>query len=391
MTILSLASKQIWPHVLTAGRLKPDRVFLLHSQDANESRDPAKRLKKFFDDTGLVPRGGSRLELVPHDDFTGIERALDTLVTKYQLLLSDCRLNFTGGNKLMATAAFRWAARRGVSSFYLERGNRLTCFQPRDGDVATDSEPLDGHIADNLDPVALLRCQLDASEIQRPGQTLILNAAGRKLADGEFYKRIQNGSDTRQLLCCLGQADRDWKDGDALEFAAAAALLKLGILRVQRSLRLKVRSSQQTGTRQPHAEIDLVFTWGGRLWLVDCKDRKPVENLADALEPHLPRQMPSTAMDLFNRIRNELSIGETKAIKQDLLAIREAGGLLGNIVCVRRAPMPEEAMQYAHNNNIPVILKGNLVEGLRNLILPNRLASSEELKSLTTARTRASA
>jgi hypothetical protein len=96
-------------------------------------------------------------------------------------------------------------------------------------------------------------------------------------------------------------------------------------------------------------------------------------------------------MDLFNRIRNELSIGETKAIKQDLLAIREAGGLLGNIVCVRRAPMPEEAMQYAHNNNIPVILKGNLVEGLRNLILPNRLASSEELKSLTTARTRASA
>lgn len=82
---------------------------------------------------------------------------------------------------------------------------------------------------------------------------------------------------------------------------------------------------------------------------------------------------------------------KTKAIKQDLLAIREAGGLLGNIVCVRKAKMTDEAIQYARNNGIAVILKGNLVEDLRNLIQPNRLASSEELQSLATARTRASA
>lgn len=312
LILLSLASKQIWPHVLTAVRLKPDRVFLLHSQDANESRDPAKRLKRFFDDSGVVPPGGTRLELVPHDDFSAIERALDALQTKHQLPLAECRLNFTGGNKLMAAAAFRWAARRGVSSFYLERGNRLTWFEPRDGDVATRSEPLDCHIADNLYPVALLRCQVDASEIQRPGQALILNAAGRKLADAEFFKSLQNGSDTRPLLCCLGEADRDWKDGDALEFTAAAALLKLGVPRVQRSLRLKVKSSQQPGTRHPHAEIDLLFTWGGRLWLVDCKDRKPVEDLADALKPYLHRPMPASAMALFDRIRDELTIGENK-------------------------------------------------------------------------------
>src|ERR1035437_7500182 len=61
-TLLSLASKQIWPHVLTAAWLKPERVFLLHSQDANESQGPAQRLKRFLDETGLVPRDGTRLE-----------------------------------------------------------------------------------------------------------------------------------------------------------------------------------------------------------------------------------------------------------------------------------------------------------------------------------------
>jgi hypothetical protein len=164
--------------VLTVAHFKPDRVFLLHSEDAAESRNPSHHLKRFFDATALVPRGGTRLELVPHDDFTGIEGSLDALQTRHQLPLSECCLNFTGGNKLMATAAFRWTARRGVPAFYLERGNRLTRFEPRDGEVLTTTEPLDGHMADRLDPVELLRCQLDASEIQQDGQTLTLNEAG---------------------------------------------------------------------------------------------------------------------------------------------------------------------------------------------------------------------
>ncbi len=381
MILLSLASKQIWPHILTAVRLKPERIFLLHTQDANESQGPAQRLKRFFDDTTLVPRGSTRLELVPHDDFTGIERALDALQTKHQLALAECRLNFTGGNKLMATAAFRWAARRGVSSFYLERGNRLTQFEPRDGDVLTRAEPLDGHITNELDPVALLRCQLDASEIQRPGQALTLNQKGRTLADGEFFKRLQYGTDVRPLLCSLGEADRDRKDGDALEFATAAALLKLGVRRVQRSLRLKVKSSQQTGTRLPHAEIDLLFTWGGRLWLVDCKDRMPAENLADNLHRMLPR-LPQEAEELFERIRKDLTISQTKVMKEDLISVREAGGLLGQVVCVRKAELPEEVVQYAHLNRIEVVPKNDLVSALRNLLFPNRPADADQLADL---------
>jgi hypothetical protein len=114
MTLLSLASRQIWPQVLAVKHLNPERVFLLYSEDSGESKGPARRLKRFFDDSGLVPRGGTRLELVSHDDFAAVSQRLDRLAADRGLNLGECRLNFTGGNKLMATAAFRWAARRSV-------------------------------------------------------------------------------------------------------------------------------------------------------------------------------------------------------------------------------------------------------------------------------------
>jgi hypothetical protein len=306
---------------------------------------------------------------------------MDELQRSYQIPLADCVLNFTGGNKLMAAAAFRWAARH-ARAFYLERRNQLTWFTAPDGRMDTRTDKLDGHIADALDPVSLLRCQLDASEVQRPGQTITLNDAGQKVTEADLFRRIQNGNDARPWLRISGEADREEKEGDALEFATAAVLLKLGVQRVQRSLRLKVKSSQQTGTRLPHAEIDLLFTWGGRLWLVDCKDRMPAEDLAENLRRCLPRPLNSSAKSLLARVQQELSIGQTRMMKEDLLAVREAGGLLGNVVCVRKAELPDEVVQYARHNHIDVVRKRELLERLRSLLCPDRLASARDLASL---------
>lgn len=391
MTLLTLASKQIWPQVLAVAHLKPERVFLLHSEDVSESKGPAQRLKRFFDDSGLVPRGGTRLELVSDSDFDAIERRLDELQRVHQLSWADCVVNFTGGNKLMATAAFRWGARH-ARAFYLERRNQLTWFTAPDGKMVTRTEQLDGHLTDRLDPVALLRCQLDASEVQRPGQMLALNEAGQRIPERDFFRRIRNGNDARPWLRITGEADREAKEGDALEFATAAVLLRLGVEQVRRGLRLKAKSSPQASTRLPHAEIDLLFTWGGRLWLVDCKDKKPVENLADDLRRMLPR-LSLDCEELLNRIREELSIGQTKALKEDLQAVREAGGLLGAIVCVRRAELPEEVFQYARHNGIMVIRKTDLVDGFRSLLCPWSDPSPEQLNSLAAVfpQTRASA
>jgi hypothetical protein len=381
MILLSLASKQIWPQVLAVALLKPDRLFLLHSEDPKESKDPAQRLKRFFDGSGLVPKGGTRLEPISDSDFDAIERQLDELQRSHQLSLAECIVHFTGGNKLMATAAFRWAARH-AQACYLERRNQLTWFTAPDGKMVTRTEKLDGRLTDHLDAVALLRCQLDASEVERSGQTLTLNEAGKNLPEPDFLRRIHNGNGARPFLQIHGDADHDDKEGDALEFAAAAVLLKLGVHRVQRSLRLKVKSAQHVGTRLPHAEIDLLFTWDGRLWLVDCKDRMPAENLVDNLRSCLPKPLSPAAQELLARIQNELSISQTKVMKEDLLAVREAGGLLGNIVCVRKAELPEEVLQYARHNQIAIIRKSNLVEGLRNLLFPNRPADRCDLAAL---------
>lgn len=382
MILLTLASKQIWPQVLAVAHLKPNHLFLLHTNHATESQGPAQRLKRFFDDSGLVPKGSTSLQLISDSDFDAIECQLDELQRSHQLPLTDCVVHFTGGNKLMAIAAFRWATERKLPCFYLERRNQLTWFTAPDGKMVTRTETLDPRPTHPLDPVALLRCQLDASEVERSGQTLTLSPAGQQLAEEELLKRLQNGNHAKEFLLIKGDADREQKDGDALEFTVAAALLKLGVHRVQRSLRLKVKSDHHVGTRLPHAEIDLLFTWDGRLWLVDCKDRLPAENLVENLRSCLPQSLPLDARQLLARIHNELSISQTKAMKEDLLAVREVGGLLGQVVCVRKAKLPEEVLQYARHNQIAIIQKSDLIEGLRTLLFPNRPANEASLAAL---------
>ena len=380
-TLLSLSSRQVWPHILSVTHLRPSKLILLHSEDVDESRGPARRLKKFFDDRSqIVGQAGTRLESIPHDDFSGVERRLDEI---YEALGNHdgCALNFTGGNKLMATAAFRWASARGVRSFYLERGNRLTWFEPSADGLATRSERLCGSITNCLDPVDLLRCQLVASEVERVGQKLSLSGAGQALVEDEFLKRLRNGS-INGLVDMEGHGDREGKKGDMLELLAATALLKLGVPAVRRSLRLKVKTQRGVSSRLPHAEMDLLFNWNGRLWLVDCKDRVSEEQLVQRLRRTLPKSLSHDSEELLKRIGDELKIGHTKVLKEDLVAINDMGGLLGQVVCVRKQRLPEEALAYARRNRIELVSKSEIFEGFRRLLYPKRPATERSLDAL---------
>ncbi|MBV6501366.1 MAG: hypothetical protein CJBNEKGG_03876 [Prosthecobacter sp.] len=386
MTLLSLASKQIWPHILTVQHFQPTRLVLLHSDDITESKQPAQRLKKFFDRQGAISQGSTSLELLSSTDFDSIEKNLDALTANRTWNLGECILNITGGNKLMATAAFRWAARRGVRTCYLERGSTLTEFTFQDGNVLTHMQKLDGHLTNELDPVALLRCQVDASEVEREGESLTLTTQAQQLDEATFFKQATSGVDATRWLTISGSADADQKEGDGLEFTTAAILLKLGVRRVQRSLRLKVKSAIGVGTRLPHAELDLLFTWGGRLWIVDCKDRKAPESLAERFKRELRGQnLSAQAEQLLERIKKELSIGQTKVMKEDLLAIREAGGIQGQVLCVRKTEPSEEVAQFARHNHIPIIPKSRLVEDLRAQLFPNAKPDSAQLQDLANA------
>ncbi len=380
--LLSLASRQVWPHILAVAHLKPSRLILLHSEDTDESKRPAARLQKFFDQRSRLIRRKPDMELVPHDNFNDVERRLDELAERLNLVTSNCVLNFTGGNKLMATAAFRWAAANGVKSFYLERGNRLTWFEPAGGGLATRTETLDGHIADSLDPLALLRCQLLASEVEREGEKLVLSKLGEGLSEDDFHKRVRNGGSRELVEVAQGFANREMNEGDHLELAVAAVLLKLGVPEVRRSLRLKVNTSRGGTSSLPHAEIDLLFNWSGKLWLVDCKDRIAEEDLMNRLRGALPPHISDNAKGLLGRIGGELKVSQTKVLKEDLIAINDIGGLLGQVVCVRKNPLPDEVRAYADRNRIEVVLKDQVFESFRRLLNPKRPASQVQLVEL---------
>ena len=97
MIILSLASKQSWPQILSVLRLKPDTVVLLHTNDSNESKSPTERLRRFFINSGLLRENEVVLELIPHLDFDKIERRLDEIVKSRNFAITDCIVNLTGG------------------------------------------------------------------------------------------------------------------------------------------------------------------------------------------------------------------------------------------------------------------------------------------------------
>lgn len=379
MTLLSLASKQIWPQVLAVAHLKPDRVFLLHSEDLAESKGPAQRLQRLFDDSGLVPTGGTQLEPVSHADFSAIESRFDEIVAAHQLNLGECVVNFTGGNKLMATAVFRRVARRGVRAFYLERGNLVTWFEPRDGDMVTHAEPLPAGITNNLDSAALLSCQFGEEVVQFKGERLTLNEKGAKSVPQDLAAKLQGETrldrgafDFRKWLHVENPSSRQPNEGDNLEYGTACALLKAGVPAVRRSVELATLPN----SRNSEGELDLVFNWNGRLWVVDCKDRVGGETKVEALRIALlgaggaNRQTEA----LLKSVAEDLKDRDIKILREDLLQISEVGGLLGCALAVRSVKPPQQAVEFAASRHpqVEVLLKTDLVKRLPAILAGRR-------------------
>lgn len=379
MILLSLASKQIWPHVLAVSHLKPERVFLLHSDDPSESKGPAQRLQRLFGEACLVPEGGTLLEPIPHDDFSAIESRFDEIVAQRQLNLGDCVVNFTGGNKLMAAAVFRRVARRGVRAFYLERGNQITWFEPRDGDMITHAEPLPVGVTNKLDAAALLTCQFGDEVVQFGGERLTLNEKGSRAARQDLAAKLQGetrldrgGFDFRKWLQIENPSPRQPNEGDNLEYGTACALLKAGVPAVRRSVEFATRPNSQNS----EGELDLVFNWNGRLWVVDCKDRVGGETKVEKLRTAVLgggvdiRQTEA----LLNSIAEDLKDRDIKILREDLLQIAEVGGLLGYALAVRSVRPPQQAVEFADNRRaqVEVVLKADLVKCLPAILAGRR-------------------
>jgi hypothetical protein len=388
MTLLSLASRQIWPQVLSVLHLRPQpqRLVLFHSDEEAESKRPAERLKFFLEPCGLLPPEAVTLRRVPHDSFQGIVDAFADVASEQELDDTNCRVNLTGGNKLMAMGAAEWCRLAGVPCFYLERDLRVFPFLPKGTDLLPQPDfKLDPHLARDLDPLPLLRCQLDTAEIVNPGQRLALNACGKDLPDAEFQPLLKRDHDFRHFLSWDAE-EPETRQGDGLEYATAFALLKLGVPTVQRSIRLSPRVLRGSGREE--GELDLVFNWAGKLWVVDCKDRRDAGGRMDKLRTEILSQTTVTIRisELLNQLEDELRERDLKPLKEDLLIATEAAGLLGRAIVVRRLPLPPQAQEFAASRRIPVILKDALLDGLRAQLHPSQPASLAQLKTLALAR-----
>jgi hypothetical protein len=391
MILLSLASKQIWPQVLAVLHARPQRLVLFHSDEAGESKRPAERLRDFFATGAITNPPAVELQRVRHDCFKDVVDAFANTAERLHLDAENCRVHLTGGNKLMAMAASEWCRLAGVPCFYLERDLKVFPFQPSGTDLLPQPDfKLDPHLASVVEPLALLRCQLDGADIVGTGQRLTLNEQGQRLPESELQPLLRKGHDFRKLLA-WDTEERESKPGFDLEYATAFALLKLRVPVVQRSIRLAPRVVRGSGRQE--GELDLVFNWSGKLWVVDCKDRNTAENKVEKLRTEILRQMtPDRRLtEMLDKLSEELRERDLPPLKEDLLAVAEVGGLLGQAICVRRMTLPLQAEEFANSRRINVVLKDRLLEELRSRLYPNDPASREQLHALATARTAAKA
>ena len=241
--------------------------------------------------------------------------------------------------------------------------------------MAEPAIPLDSATTNSLDAVQLLTCQLGPGVLQYRGERLSLNVKGKKVPLGEikalFRKdtRLDHGGfDFRKWLDIEPDKTRAAREGDNLEYGVAVMLLRIGLQQVYRSVELKPHSS----TQLTEGELDLVFNWNGKLWVVDCKDKATGKQKLEPLKTALLSQnVDFTAIQhRFDILEHELEEKDIKVLREDLLQVSEVGGLLGSALAVRREPMPRQAMQFAESRRprVEVILKDKLEERLRALL-----------------------
>jgi hypothetical protein len=376
-TILALASKQVWPHVLSLAHYRPDRLVLLHSSEKEESEEPARRLQAFLARTSELGVTVNRAEQIPHDDFAAITRRLDVVYSEQRLEPETAALNFTGGNKLMALAAFEWARGKGLQAFYLERDSKLIQFKFAHGEIQRESPVrLDPSVTNGLDAVDLLTCQLGSAVLQSRGERLRLSERGKKIPlsqiSAELRKDVRSGRvDFRKWLEIDPSKKIEERKGDNLEYGVATMLLRLGVPQVYRSVELKPHIYSQL----TEGEIDLVFNWNGKLWVVDCKDKvggsQRLENLKTALVKN--DQSLTAYQEQLDSLAQELGEKDIKVLREDILQVSEVGGLLGCAIAVRSASLPKQAKEFADNRRprVKVALKDELEKRLRHLLFLN--------------------
>lgn len=325
-----------------------------------------------------------------------IEDAIASAADAFELGPENCSLHLTGGTQLLSMAAVEWCRSCANPSFHLDtQGERqqIVPFHYEAGNLIQDpTRAIAPETTNGVDPLALLKCQLEDDDVTQDGQTLTLSSRGQSMELAALpqlmeQERSRRGSGKASLIELLLHAKGpapEPRAGDLLELATAFALLKSGPCRVQRGIVMK--SAKRRDDRNDSGELDLVFNWNGRLWIVDCKDRIDAEDRVGKLRAELFSSggISPRASDLLNGLAGELKDKELKTLKEDMAALADGGGLQGKSLIVRRERLPYQAEDDAHTRKLEVVLADQLQVQLRGMLGGEvwvRLASGWSLSS----------
>lgn len=343
---------------------KPTALWIFHSDDDAESLRPAKKLKKFFANNYLLQPENIKLFELPFDDANAIWNKLNEL----NAIGNDFFVNITGGNKLMSLMVSRWSELKKLPFFYLEKNLKIIEFNFSDKGLKTKNIKLKNDIADLISPIDAIKCQVSTVEVERPGETLKFNTSAQTANKDKITELCNNGDDPRKWLEITNPLPESEKEGDRLEYLTALILLKLGIKKVFRSVELKVKNEAKSSIH----EIDLVFIYHGKLWIVDCKDKKSEDWVYEGLKKILEINQPV----LWERIESLLNQKTFKELRNDYLVANEIGGLKTGIICVRKTTLNDKEKKLAMDCGIHQALKENLEQDLRN-ILEGKVSENE--------------
>lgn len=203
---------------------------------------------------------------------------------------------------------------------------------------------------------------------------ITLPPSTNRIPPGELQKAVLHHTDSLLGGVRIGNPLRESeKEGDCLELLTATVLLHLGVRMIRRSMRIQPAGPSIDGKRASlENEFDLLFNHNGRIWVVDCKDRKKPENFTHAFQGVLKRLGNDALNDsqgriLWARIKAEISSTPKKVMKEDILAARDLGGLLGQVICLRKSMPSDEIQQFALSKKIHIVIKNQIVSGLQEI------------------------
>lgn len=213
--------------------------------------------------------------------------------------------------------------------------------------------------------------------MQSRGERVRLNEKGETVPLEEITAQLRKdtrldrgGFDFRKWLDIEHDKIHETREGDNLEYGVAVMLLRIGPQQVYRGVELKPHIYAQL----TEGELDLVFNWNGKLWVVDCKDKTSGKQKLDKFKTALLTEgVNLTAIQpQLDMVERELDEKDIKVLREDILQVSEVGGLLGSALAVRRPSLPKQAMEFAQSRRprVEVILKDELEKRLAALLRP---------------------